>query len=126
MRIVGKETDVDSDYIENLIAGEFPDDAYIRTWQEDPNPIALRISWPLGDDPERPNKHSKNIRLTISEEATRTYDSVGEARQEDADERILEHVRARLAQFDPDNPNPQSAVPPEEVWLITEEILGLS
>ena len=50
-----------------LILHLFPPDAKIEIDEADD--VVLRIDWKLGNDPERPNKRSRLIRVIIHREA---------------------------------------------------------
>ena len=50
-----------------LIRPIFPSEARIEV--DEGNDIVLRIDWKLGNDPERPNKRSRLIRIVISRES---------------------------------------------------------
>jgi len=65
---------------------------------DDGNDVILRIDWKLGNDPNRPNKRSRLIRVIISEEAIDDCQDFNKAGV-----RFLEIIKNRFSAFNPDH-----------------------
>ena len=81
------------------------------------------VSWRLNDDPERPNKMSKTIRIHVSHEAAQDFASASEHGQEDAFRRLNSFLSQKLANFDPKHNAPRHESPPVEQWFIDTNLL---
>ena len=95
-----------------LIRHLFPPDASIEIDEADD--VVLRIDWKLGNDPERPNKRSRLIRVIISIEAIedcRDYKLSGD--------KFYEIIKGRIAFFNPDHDQPRWTRVPIEDWVIS-------
>lgn len=95
----------------------FPSNA--RIIKEKGNDITIKIDWKLDNDPSRPNRRSRLIRLVISEEAIEDCHDY-----EEAGHRLKQIVERRYAEFNPDHDNPREKGPPSEEWLITTNDLN--
>jgi hypothetical protein len=60
------------DYWVRLIKPFFPENAWIVTRYQGDDHI-IEIDWKLDDDPERPNRRSRKIQITISDGAIEDY-----------------------------------------------------
>ena len=80
--------------------------------------LNVGISWRLNDDPERPNKMSKTIAITVSHEAAQDFANAPAADQARAFERVVTFLRQKLAQFDPAHNTSKYEPPPVEHWVI--------
>jgi len=86
--------------------------------------ILIRIRWPLGGDPQRPYKSSRIIELRVSSEVLDDY--LGRDKESDrAFDAILDFVRVKLENFDPEHATPYGLTPPVEVWGVTSDDLRL-
>lgn len=63
-------------------------------------------SWKLNNDSDRPNKRSKSLVITISQEALENYRDAPENSQIRAIEKLEEIVKARLNDFNPEHDAP--------------------
>jgi hypothetical protein len=87
--------------------------------------FVLLASWKLGTDPARPNKRSKTVRISVSQEALEDYRDGQEGQREYADQRLASLLRKGLAQLDPSHDAPRGTDPPVEKWQIgTIELNG--
>ena len=84
--------------------------------------LVIRISWKLNDDARRPNKRSRNIILTITEEALEDYLYVDDPVRVDAEEKLAAFVAARLKRFDPHHDEPAHVTPPRDRWRVTSDV----
>jgi len=85
--------------------------------------LMVGVSWPLNDDPERPNKMSKTISIRVSHEAAQDFASASAANEGAAYNRVRTYLQAKLAQFDPQHNAPRYESPPVEQWVITSEVV---
>ena len=85
--------------------------------------LIVGVSWPLNDDPERPNKMSKTISIHVSHEAAQDFASASAANQGATYNRIQAYLQAKLAQFDPQHNVPRYESPPVEQWVISSEVV---
>lgn len=94
-----------------LIKPIFPKEAEITVVDhEDPE---IRVSWKLKNDPNRPNKRSKLLRIIIAEEA------VSDCRDFEAAGTKLENIiKQKYLTYDP-NHNMSVETTPTEEWLIS-------
>lgn len=87
--------------------------------------VVLLASWKLGTDPERPNKRSRTVRVTLSEEAMSDYRRGAEGERDAADARFATLLKSRLERFDPMHDTPLGTEPPIEPWSVgTIELNG--
>lgn len=106
-----------------VIEREFPEHAELRV-QRESGDICIYADWKLGNDPARPNKRSKTIKICLSREAFNDYVSGGKQSRKSADERLRRAVAAQLKVFDPDHKVPAHVPAPIEQWTITTRILN--
>lgn len=78
----------------------------------------VMASWPLDDDPDRPNKRSKKLEILITQEACEDFRDAPEDRQRAALERLRKNLSDRLSDFDPNHNAPIRVGPPIERWEI--------
>lgn len=87
--------------------------------------FVLLASWKVNDDPERPSKRSKTVRIMVSEEAVEDYRSGVPGERLNAQRRFEAWLRAKVAGFDPRHDRPLGHEPPVEGWPIgTLELNG--
>jgi hypothetical protein len=85
----------------------------------------LLASWKIGTDKARPNKRSKTVRITFSEEAMADYTRATNGEREYANVRFEALLHTRLAKFDPTHDTPLGTEPPVETWIVnTIELNG--
>ncbi len=99
-----------------------PSDAEIETGMKDFDFFA-RCSWKLRDDPGRPNKPSRNIRVRF---ARAFVDDLADEPRENwpaAFQRVEAYLRARLANFDPAHNTPYGSEPPFETWVVPSSLI---
>jgi hypothetical protein len=100
-----------------LIRPLFPKSARIEI---DPdNDLVLRIDWKLGNDPLRPNKRSRLIRLILHEKAIQDYPDV-----KAAGSRIRKLVQEKLCVFNPDHNTRRCGTRPVEEWVLSPSDMG--
>lgn len=86
--------------------------------------FSVGVSWKLNDDPERPNKMSKTISITVSSEAAEDFASALGQNQQEAYQRVNAFLSQKLANFDPNHDVPKYESPPVEKWVITTNVLN--
>lgn len=86
-------------------------------------PLKVVVSWQLNDDPERPNKMSKTISISVSHEAVQDFARASATQQVAAYNRVLAFLKTKLAQFDPQHNIPRHESPPIEQWFITSGVV---
>ena len=95
-----------------LIRPLFPKHTRIEIDAE--NDITLRIDWRLKNDPARPNKRSRLIRVIIPQEA---IDDCADL--EKAGSRFKKLIEDKLSVFRPDHDSLRCGSPPREVWILS-------
>jgi hypothetical protein len=95
-----------------LIRPLFPKNARIEI--DAGNEVILRIDWKLRNDPARPNKRSRLIRVVIPQEA---IDDCADL--EKAGSRFKKLIEDKLSVFHADHNSPQCGSPPREVWIVS-------
>ena len=95
-----------------MIRPLFPKNARIEI--DSGNDVVLRIDWKLENDPNRPNKRSRLIRVKITEEVIEDCTD-----SKIAGSRFMEIIRFHLSVFDPDHDTPRHGSLPEEKWVIS-------
>jgi hypothetical protein len=95
-----------------LIRTLFPKGARIEIDEGDD--VVLRIDWKLGNDPDRPNKRTRLIRVIISKETITDCKDV-----KTAGTRIKKIIQDKLSLFNPDHNTRKYARPPIEEWVLS-------
>lgn len=85
--------------------------------------IVVGVSWPLNDDPARPNKRSKTISIHVSHEAAQDFANVAPHDHGACYARIQNYLSQKLRSFDPKHTASVHEAPPVEVWVITSEMV---
>lgn len=79
------------------------------------NDLAFEVDWPLNTDTERPNKRSRLIVVCFSREFMADYVATP-GNQTSKTKHVVEHIRAKLANFNPTHDSPSNVLPPKETW----------
>lgn len=95
-----------------LIRPLFPKGARIEI--DAGNDIVLRIDWKLENDPNRPNKRSRLIRVIIPEEVIDDCKDV-----KAAGSRIKKIIQDGLSVFNPDHDTDKYGSPSIEEWVLS-------
>lgn len=101
----------------NLILSSFPEineakpHPYIRDFK-------INLSWLLNNDPDRPNKRSKTIKITISEEQMDDYKNLSQNNKKQADIKLKKFIENKKSQLDANHNSPYGAVAPIEEWHV--------
>lgn len=82
------------------------------------NYFYLDITGKITGDPHRPNKHAKSIEITISKEKLDDYLEGPKSSQKSFDERLIEYIKTKTANFNPDHDTPYDRSPPVERWPV--------
>ncbi len=82
------------------------------------NYFRLNLSWLLENDPKRPNKRSKTIRIIISRELLSDYENLSEKEQKEVDSKVKKFIANKKSQLDPNHNNPYGAEEPIEEWHV--------
>jgi hypothetical protein len=78
----------------------------------------IRISWLLHDDPERPNKRSKTILVSIDKECISDMEALNDEQSKEAIERFRRWLETMYREHDPSNNNSRDAEPPLVKWVV--------
>jgi hypothetical protein len=81
--------------------------------------IEFLINWKLANDPSRPSKRSKTIRLIFTQELIEDYLALEQSRRPTADVRVCRALTSRIQAHDPEHDHPVSVPPPEVDWIIS-------
>lgn len=110
-------------HFQSVVKNAFPKQAEFHT-RDESGEICIYADWKLMDDPDRPNKRSKKIRICITQSAVEDYVCGNEKSKADADKRLKHLVGNNLTSFIPDHNSP-AATPVQIVeWVITTEMLN--
>ena len=107
-----------------LLAPLFPSGPDLAIVPTDHDELKYRIDWRTPTD-DRPSKHSRPIEVHLTSEMLDDYsDASSDAFRRSADRRIEQHVRIRLAAFDPDHDVPAQIPVPAETWIIGTDLIS--
>jgi hypothetical protein len=106
-----------------IISCEVPKDAELYVHRESGS-ICVYADWQLGNDPARPNKRSKKIKICIDEAAVDDYADGDDGNRKSADQRLRKIVATQLQMFNPDHSSPAHVPVPIEQWTITTHMLN--
>ncbi|MCE9549479.1 MAG: hypothetical protein K8R50_00435 [Betaproteobacteria bacterium] len=111
------------DHFRAVVEHCFPKDAELHV-QVESDDICIYIDWKLMNDPQRPNKRSKKIKVRVSQFAIEDYFDGRDNDKVDADKRLRYLVEEWLKKFDPDHKNPAHTPVPIEELVITNAMLN--
>ena len=106
-----------------IVEREFPKHAEFRVHRESGD-IRIYVDWQLGNDPARPNKRSKTIKICISRTTIDDYADGSVQNRKSADEKLRRVVAARFHAFDPEHNVPAHVPVPIQQWTVTTEMLN--
>jgi len=81
------------------------------------------VSWKLEDDPGRPNKPSKTIAISVTDEAAEDFANASGSMKQDALAKLQKFLAENLRKFDPAHDTPKYESPPVEKWQLTNSVL---
>lgn len=84
----------------------------------------LVVSWRLGTDPSRLSKRSKRIRIIVTEEAVEDYQEKSKQKQKNDDYKLVEFIKSKLENFEPNHDKPIEVGPPEVEWIVGSAVLN--
>jgi len=76
--------------------------------------FCLDVNWKLKNDPNRPNKRSKKLRLIISEETIEDYRDANDGPKNNYDQKLKIFVDEIMAHFEPEHDTPYGRTTPIE------------
>lgn len=76
--------------------------------------FCLDVVWKLKNDPNRPNKKSKKLRLIISEETIDDCRDANDDPKKSYDQKLKKFVEKTMAHFEPDHDTPYGRTTPVE------------
>jgi len=100
-----------------LIRPLFPKNARIEI-DDSGAGIILGIDWKLGNDPARPNKRSRLIRVSIPRETIEDCTDIREAGS-----KFKKLIEDKLALFRPDHDTPRCGTRPNEEWTVSTLVI---
>jgi hypothetical protein len=108
-----------------LVAGVLPKESRIVMPRGDSG-LMILATWRLErDDPFRPAKRSRMIRIAITQEALEDYSFGNDGFRVASDQRFVAWLRRQLAAFDPRHDAPLGVEPTPVTWdLETRELNG--
>jgi hypothetical protein len=108
-----------------LIAAELPKDSRI-VMPRGEDGLMILATWRLPpDDPYRPAKRSRMVRIAITQEALKDYAAGSDSVRLASNERMSAWLRAQIAAFDPHHDAPLGVEPAPVTWpLGTVELNG--
>jgi len=108
---------------EGLLKPIFPDRSKIKC-DRSSSDFRVRVSWKLGNDPERPNKMSKTILVIVPDEVADDYSNKNDAQRNFDDMKLKEFVSSGLSDHDPDPDHAIGQSPPVVEWIAGSNILN--
>jgi hypothetical protein len=105
--------------IVNAIKPIYPENATIKAERPD----RIVIFWPLNNDPNRPAKISRAIRVILSYEFTHPYKASSQDRKIRTLAKIVEKAKQHFKSFNPDHSSPANIEVPTEEIIIGAEYL---
>lgn len=79
----------------------------------------ILIEWKLNNDPERPNKPSKIIKIVFPQEFIDDYSNFQQNKAQRIDNEIIALLKQHYTKFDPSHNNLRTENPPIEELLMT-------
>ena len=113
---------IDADRILQVVKAVMPAGALVQVAPGTAH-LNLGVSWKLNNDPARPSKMSKTIRILVSHEAAQDFEALSAANQTAAYARVRDFLLHKLASFDPNHNAPRDTPPPVETWVISTDLL---
>ena len=108
-----------------IAEGVFPEGARLLEMPRETGDWLLLVSWRVGTDRARPNRRSKTVRVTVSEEALEDYARSPAGPKRAADMRFERWLRRELGAFEPGHDTPYGVEPPVVRWVLgTIELNG--
>lgn len=104
----------------DIIKEYFPKDSCQFLHQIDD--FCIDINWKLNNDPSRPNKRSRKLRLVISEETLEDYRDANDEVKNNYDEKLTKFISDTMANFIPDHDTPYGQTEPVETIHVPVEI----
>jgi hypothetical protein len=100
-----------------LLEAQLSDDTRILTSAE-AGEVTLLVTWRLRNDPGRPHKRSRLIRIVLAREALQDYRRGSAGARLASARRFVAWIRQQLQVFDPDHDAALGVQPPGVVWPI--------
>ena len=109
-------------HFSSVLAGCFPDNAerHARVESDD---ICIYVDWKLSNDPGRPNKRSKKIKIRITQSAIEDYLDSPAIDKATSDRRLTSMVSEWMNSIDPDHNFPAEVPVPIIEFVVTTEML---
>jgi hypothetical protein len=104
----------------NIITENIPKDSYQFLHQIDD--FCFDINWKLKNDPNRPNKRSRKLRLIISEETMEDYRDANNEAQNKYDQKLKKFITDTMSNFNLDHDTPHLGTVPVETIHVPIEI----
>jgi len=108
----------------SLLQTVFQDGTDFDVVDPDASYFRAKVRWKVGTDPDRPNKMSKTIIITVPREAASDYANKNDDQRRSDDTKLREFVKSKLANHDPDHDNPKDSKPPKVEWLAGSNVLN--
>ena len=113
---------IDADRILQVVKTVMPANAIVQVVPGTAH-LNIGVSWRLNNDPARPHKMSRTIRILVSHEAAQDFEVLSAANQTATYARVRNFLSHNLANFDPDHNAPRDTAPPVETWVIGTDLL---
>ena len=94
-----------------------PKNADLRV-EDNQTEYLARFDWPITNDPDRPHKRSKTVRLKIHENAIRDLLEVGNKVEAKTLIDLETYFKNQLSRFEPDHDTPKGKFEPIEKWEV--------
>ncbi|MFC1552598.1 hypothetical protein ACFL6P_08560 [Candidatus Latescibacterota bacterium] len=80
--------------------------------------FSMNLSWLLNNDPQRPRKRSKTIRILISHERISDYENLPQNEKITNDHKLKDYIINKKSQLDPNHNTPYGEEEPIEEWHV--------
>jgi hypothetical protein len=111
------------DHWSNLIRPLFKHDVYFQI-KDFKDHFEVEVFWELDTDPSRPRKPSKTIQIIVPWETVLDYQNKSDGRQKNDDKKLIQFIKSKLENFEPNHANPMSVPPPEVRWIAITSIMN--
>jgi len=103
---------------DNLLRAIFPENANQRIVEN-----RILVNWRLNNDPQRPNKRSKLIKIDFSYEFLEDYSELSSFEKDKIDAKIKNYIERNFSDFDPDHNESYNSPEPFVEWQISTAFL---
>ncbi len=105
------------EHFTNLITPYLPKNS-IPHPQDKIDEYCLIVTGKLNSDESRPSKPAKTIRIIISLDTVEDYSEAPKSSQEAFDEKLINFVKTKVYNYNPEHDEKLGQLPPVEIWHV--------